>query len=422
MSESRQEHDLAALRHENRQLRAELKRLRESTAESLEIVRAVRGGEIDAFVVTDPHGARVYQLRSADVLYRSMVEQMSGGAAVFDDGGLLIYCNGHFASLIHATCRQLTGRSLLPFVAEESRSFFAELDAIGDTVRSAELLLRASDGASVPVEATLRRIAIDGGRVNCMIVTDLSERRRGEQLVEEARRKDEFLAMLGHELRTPLTALRAAWDLLARSQDRPGVAQRALEVMERQIAQLARLTEDLMDLARIRRGTLRLEVAPVDLRDVVRRAVEAVQPALDARHHELTVELPDRPLRARGDGARLVQVLANLLHNAAKFTPERGHVTVRLEGSGGEASVVVRDDGMGIAPALLPKVFDLFSQGGPAGSARSGLGLGLALVRSIVEMHGGRVAVHSAGPNQGSQVMVVLPLAPSVALEAPASP
>jgi len=245
---------------------------------------------------------------------------------------------------------------------------------------------------------------------------DVTERRaleaesaaRADQLAESDLRKDEFLAMLAHELRNPLAPLDASLRLLRQGS---GDRETVLALADRQVALLVRLVDDLLDISRITRGTVTLRREPVALADVVARAVEVATPAALERQLDLTVDVPPTALVVDADPVRLVQVLANLLGNAVKYTPAGGTIAVVVEAAGDQVVVRVRDTGVGLSAELRPRVFDLFVQG-DASLARTsgGLGIGLTLVRSLVELHGGRVEAHSAGPGQGSEFVVRLPL------------
>ncbi len=244
--------------------------------------------------------------------------------------------------------------------------------------------------------------------------------RLNERLVEADQRKDEFLAMLAHELRNPLAPLRNAAHLL----QQPGVDQpfvgRTGEMMGRQVQQLGRLVDDLLDLSRIARGKMQLRQEWVDLGQSARRAAEASRPLVEARRHELIVSLPASPVRLLADPTRLEQVLTNLLNNAARYTPEGGRIWLTAKTEGGEAVVRVRDTGIGIPPEMLSRIFGLFAQVERTQErAGGGLGIGLSLVKSLTEMHGGSVEAHSAGPGQGSEFVVRWPLPTSE--EIPAS-
>ena len=249
-------------------------------------------------------------------------------------------------------------------------------------------------------------------------------RARAEALAESDRRKDEFLAMLAHELRNPLGAVSTAAYVLAREDSLTPPVARSVGIIQRQSQHLARLVDDLLDMSRITRGKVELRRVPIDLGDVVRHAVESTRQLVEARRHRLQVSLPGEPLPLVADPTRIEQVLANLIRNAVKFTDPGGLLEIDAAARGGHAMVGVRDNGAGISGDLLPRVFDLFIQG-PQGLDRSagGLGIGLTLVRSLVEMHGGRVEAHSDGPGRGSYFVIWLPLAPAGApAPAPAAP
>jgi signal transduction histidine kinase/ActR/RegA family two-component response regulator len=240
----------------------------------------------------------------------------------------------------------------------------------------------------------------------------LAQRQRSEAaLRQDDRRKDDFLATLGHELRNPLAAIRHAVEVL----QMPGVdqadLQHALGVVRRQVGQLSRLVDDLLDVSRITRGKTRLSKERVDLAGILARAAETVQPLMKERGHVLTVSLPSEPLWLDADPSRLEQVLANLLTNAAKYTDPGGQVWLEGARRANHAEARVRDTGIGIRPEVLPHVFDLFVQADPAlNRAEGGMGIGLTLVRRLVELHGGRVWANSPGAGRGSEFVVRLPL------------
>jgi signal transduction histidine kinase len=231
-----------------------------------------------------------------------------------------------------------------------------------------------------------------------------------EQLREADRRKDEFLAFLAHELRNPLAPIvNAASILRLKVADDPDLNW-CREVIERQSRQLTRLVDDLLDVSRITRGKITLRSEPVDVATVVAAAVETCRPTIDAHRHELTVKLPDRPLILQGDPARLTQIIANLLSNGARYQDDGGRIELIVEPGGTDAVFTVRDDGIGIAPDVLPSVFDLFSQAGRSQKrTNDGLGIGLALVKKLTELHGGTIEARSEGQGKGSQFVVRIP-------------
>jgi signal transduction histidine kinase len=234
------------------------------------------------------------------------------------------------------------------------------------------------------------------------------------QLEEASRAKDEFLAMLGHELRNPLAPIATAVELLKLRHQGPPSKQ--LTIIERQVQHLIRLVDDLLDVSRITRGLIELRRAHVDVRAAIGKAIETARTLFDQRRHRLDVSTAMSPMTVMGDEARLVQVLSNLLTNAARYTPPGGHVRIAARPDGGDVVISVNDDGAGIAPELLPRVFDMFVQG-KRGADRSegGLGLGLALVRTLVDLHGGSVSAHSDGPGRGAEFVVRLPSTPRAA-------
>jgi signal transduction histidine kinase len=238
----------------------------------------------------------------------------------------------------------------------------------------------------------------------------LADAQAAHQQAERANRvKDHFLAMLGHELRNPLAPIVSALDIMNARASTQNVAER--RVIERQVAHLARLVDDLLDIARISGGKLALRRSRIDLKSVIARALELTGPTFAKRAHALEVELPDAPLFVHGDSVRLAQVLTNLLANAAKFTPADGRISLRASVDGDMAELRIVDTGCGVAPQLLAQIFDIFTQGEQPMDRRSGgLGLGLAIVKNLVDLHDGSVHAESAGPGCGSTFIVRLPL------------
>ena len=237
----------------------------------------------------------------------------------------------------------------------------------------------------------------------CGVSTDITD------VVEADQRKDEFLATLAHELRNPLAPIRTGLEILKLKGDLPPVAARTRDVMERQLTHMVRLVDDLLDVSRISRDRLELRLAPLTLEQVVHSALETCQPAIDAAGHTLAVQAGARRLHLLGDHTRLAQVVANLVGNAARYTPPGGRIRVSTRAEGGHAVLEVADDGVGIPAALLDKVFDLFTQAGTA-QHQGGLGIGLWLVKRLVQLHHGSITAHSDGPGRGSTFTVRLPL------------
>lgn len=240
---------------------------------------------------------------------------------------------------------------------------------------------------------------------------DVTDHRKAEQALREADRlKDEFVAMLAHELRNPLAPIRNAVQVLRQLGLSDPELKWTRDVIGRQVAQMSRLLDDLLDISRITRGTIVLKKTLIDISAVIERAVETSLPLVKSRRHKLTVRLPQEPVQVEGDLTRLVQVIANLLNNAAKYTDAGGCIDLIVEASPDDVVVRVRDNGMGIPGELLPNIFELFTQGSRSlDRSQGGLGLGLALVRRLIEMHGGRVEAQSAGSGSGAEFIVHLP-------------
>jgi PAS domain S-box-containing protein len=264
----------------------------------------------------------------------------------------------------------------------------------------------------------------DGKVVRWMgTLTDIHDKKRSEEeLKAAARRKDEFLAMLAHELRNPLAPISSAAQLLGHVAADEGKVRHAGAIIGRQVRHLTGLVDDLLDVSRVTRGLVELQRERIDLKAVMASAVEQARPLIETRRHHLDQATDAAPAWVDGDRIRLVQVVANLLNNAAKYTPQGGALKLSLEVGDGHAAISVRDNGIGIDPELLPQVFELFTQAERTPDrAQGGLGLGLALVKSLVGLHGGSVEAHSGGAGMGSLFRVVLPLAQAVRPAAPAA-
>jgi signal transduction histidine kinase len=264
----------------------------------------------------------------------------------------------------------------------------------------------------VPALVSAVRAALRARRRQYQIRDHLAEARRTADTLREAdRRKDEFLAILAHELRNPLAPLRHALEALRLAPEDREAARWAHEIMGRQVTQMVRLIDDLLDLSRVSRGKIKLEREPLALGAIVHDALEASRPAIEAARHRLSVTLPATRLTVHGDRTRLVQMLCNLLSNAAKYTAPGGHIELEAHAEAGEVVISVRDNGVGIPSDMLTRVFDMFTQvEDTLERAQGGLGIGLTLVKRLAELHGGSVEAHSDGRGHGSRFVVRLPI------------
>jgi PAS domain S-box-containing protein len=299
---------------------------------------------------------------------------------------------------------------LVPDLPGRTR-MYAEVARTG-SVRGFELAYATRAGERRLGAFSFERIEIGGRTFQLGTALDITERKRAEEALREAdRRKDEFLAMLGHELRNPLAPIRNAASILERADPAGEQAERARGVLRRQSEHLTRLVDDLLDVTRITRGKIALQRARTSLRDVVLRAAEDIRPLMAERGISFRTDVSPAELWAHADATRLNQVVANLLHNASKFAHRGDEVTVSLRPEGSAAELRVRDTGAGIDPAVLPHVFEPFVQAEHTiARSEGGLGLGLALVKGIVELHGGEVRAESAGIGRGTEFVVHLPL------------
>jgi len=298
--------------------------------------------------------------------------------------------------------------ALLPLLGAKLAGELAELAAAGLAAAARESHRRASE-LNAALDVSRRELQLAYQRVE----DELMSRREAEAKLRDAdRRKDEFLAMLAHELRNPLAPIGMAAKILRLGHATPERVTQTCEIIDRQIRHMTSLLDDLLDVSRVTRGHVVLAQELLDMGAIVRDAVEQARPLVEARCHRLSLALPKQAARVRGDSTRLVQIVTNLLNNATKYTPQGGVIELELTQDASTVQVVVRDNGIGIDAALLPHVFDLFVQGDRSSDrAQSGLGVGLALVKSLVERHGGSISAASAGQGAGSEFTIRLPRA-----------
>jgi PAS domain S-box-containing protein len=372
-------------------------------------------------------GFELEALRESEEQFRATFETAAIGLAHVMPGGRFLRVNRKFAEIVGYPAEELLMKTFAeithpddvePDVAKAKALFAGVLPAFNLQKRYIR-----KDGSVVWTNLTASAVKDKSGRVRFGLaaVEDITERKRLEQEREQARQlaesasrtKDEFLAMLGHELRNPLAPMLTALQLMRL---RGAGFEREREVIERQVRHMARLVDDLLDVSRITGGRLSLEREQVELSRVVTRALETCAPLFENARHELATEVPATGLLVDGDPARLTQVASNLLANAAKYTPAGGRIVVSARREDDNAVLVVADNGVGIAPNLLPHIFEAFVQAKQTlDRSRGGLGLGLAIVQSLVSLHGGTVTVESEGANRGCTFTVRLPLAPMTA-------
>ncbi len=379
---------------------------------------------------------RISEERKAGVL-ASVLDAI----VTIDHQGRLIEFNAGAERIFGYSASDAIGRELAELIIPErfrsrhraSLARYVETGQGSMLDRRIELSALRSDGSEFPVEMTIRRVVgsqppmltgylrditarnlIEEERAR-LLAREQDARARAEALAEDLREqqaaKDRFLAMLGHELRNPLAPVTNVLEIL-RMRGGPEDVQELVAMMARQVKHMARLVDDLLDVSRIGRGGVVLRSERIDLVKLVAHAAEASRMLLDAQGHHLALALPDAPLWVDGDPTRLEQIVSNLLSNAARYTPQNGSIGLTLRREESEAVLRVRDDGIGIRPDVLPRIFEPFQQGDHvAGKVQQGLGLGLTLVRSLAELHGGTVRAASRGAGQGSEFTVRLPLA-----------
>ncbi|HEY4592631.1 MAG TPA: ATP-binding protein, partial [Thermoanaerobaculia bacterium] len=395
-------------------------------------------------------------LRESQERYRAFIEQSSEGIWRFElaepipvdlpaeeqvelayEHGVLAECNLVMARMYGLTAEsEILGArlgQLLPATDPHNLKYLRNFVESGYRLTGAESHELDAEGNPKVFLNNLVGVVEDGKLVRAwgtqLDVTEqrrLEEelRRRAEELIGADRRKDQFLAMLAHELRNPLAPIRNAVELMRQVETIDPTFQPSREMVERQVKHLARLVDDLLDVSRITQGSIRLRKEVVDLGTIIQRAVEGNRPLIESRAHTLSLRLPAEPVRLEADATRLEQVISNLLNNAAKYTMPGGHIWVTAASEDEEAVVRVRDTGIGIPPDVLDRVFEPFVQQSNGSLARTdgGLGVGLTLVRSLVEMHGGRVEASSPGLGQGSELVVRLPAQLSAEATLPAEP
>jgi PAS domain S-box-containing protein len=385
----------------------------------------VIGVGVAAVDITDRKRAQD-ALQASEEQYKAVYSQAAVGIAEADLSGHLVRANDRFCEIVGYLPEELRRKTFLDITVETDRPESLRLFQVligGGPIYSFEKQFVRKEGTRVWARVAVSLIRDSAGKPAraVAVIEDITERKRLEselrsrvaELAEADRRKDEFLATLAHELRNPLAPIRNALHLMRDSDGDARAIEPERAMAERQVIHLARLIDDLMDIARISRGKIELRTEPLPLAPVVRRAIESVRSAQEGRSQHLAVSLPQEPISVLADPTRLEQILGNLLNNAIKYTEPGGTIQVVVERHEDQSLVRVRDSGIGIEPELLPRVFDLFVQAADhRDRSEGGLGIGLSLVRKLVEMHGGTITAHSAGRGQGSEFVVRLPVLP----------
>jgi len=361
------------------------------------------------------------RVRDQQFYTRSLIESNIDALMTTDPRGIITDVNKQMEALTGCTRDELIGAPFKDYFTDPERAEAGINRVLGEgKLTDYELTARGRDGQETVVSCNATTFHDRDRKLRGVFAAarDVTERKRYEQSLQEAdRRKNEFLAMLAHELRNPLAPIRNALQIMrltaSRERQRPEdeAIRSASAMMERQVGQMVRLVDDLLDVSRISRGKIELRRERIELASAIHHAVEAVQPQCKSMDHVLTVLLPPKPIFLNADPTRLAQVLGNLLHNACKYTHKGGRIWLTVEREGAQAVIRARDNGIGIAANQLPRIFEMFVQIDTSlERSVSGLGIGLTLVKSLVEMHDGTVEAHSAGAGQGSEFTVRLPI------------
>ena len=363
-------------------------------------------------------------LRQSEQRFRLLIDAVQDYAIfMLDPEGIVASWNLGAERIKGYRRDEILGRHFSHFFTEEDRAASKPWEELATARRTGRAEVEGwrvkKNGERFWARVVLTAVHDDEGRLRgyAKVTQDLTERRHAQDLEKAAKNVNEFIAMLAHELRNPLAPIKMAVEVMAKAPQDAETCEAMRQTIDRQSAQLARIVDDMIDIARITRGSLVIEHAPVELGEVVRCAVETAAPAVAAARHALEVEVPSEGLVVHGDRDRLTQLIANLLNNAARYTPAGGRIWVRAQREGGHALLSVRDTGRGIEPQIIERIFDMFVQGRSVlERVGGGLGIGLALARRIAELHGGTLDAKSEGANRGAEFVLRLPLSQAPAL------
>lgn len=373
----------------------------------------------------DPTAGSELLAGQSDRLFHGFLEAAPDAVVIIDGNGAIAQVNSQAEKLFGYGRAELVGRPLEMLMPERYRgSHVAQTRAYTadprprSMGRGLNLFGMRKDGSEFPIDVSISPLPLEREILLASTIRDMTShwrleeelRQRTCELEEADRQKDNFLSAIAHELRSPLTILSLAAQFLRQPQADPKLHEKTLNRLERQTAHMARLIEDLLDLTKVRCGTFTLHREVVDLRSVFVDAIDMAQPLIESREHHLEVVQFTEPLWVSADPARLIEVVSNLLNNAATYTPKGGCIWASAAKEGQAVTVRIRDNGVGIPKEMLSRVFELFARSDPAGASSAGLGIGLALVRRLVELHGGTVEATSDGPAKGSEFVVRLPM------------